>query len=389
MPVTKARGRLGDRGRRPGARASRCRPGPASPTCGTRGQKTQRPKSTRAAGSTSSAKVAATTTPIAQARPRPRVVGTTESSRVSRPSTTVVALESTASAVRRTATRHRLVARLVRLELVAVAGDQEQGVVGAGAEDEHATGCRRSTRPRRRRRRPGLGGEDGGEPVGDADDGERDQPEHRAAVGDDQQQRDHAGGGEQQVGVGAVEDRGQVGLDGGRAGDLAVDAVGGVVASCVAQLGDLVGVVGGRGRTRRARRRWRAVPSSATTGPVGALAAPTRPRVSSPAACSAIAAPASSVELAPRAVHEHDRRPGPRLGELLAQLGAQRAVGALGQGVQAVGLALALAERRSAASARRRGTRATSHAVRRPAIDAGGCGWLVDGHGGSLRIEIG
>ena len=47
---------------------------------------------------------AATTTPIAQASPSPRVVGIRESSRVSRPSTTVAALASTASAVRRTAT---------------------------------------------------------------------------------------------------------------------------------------------------------------------------------------------------------------------------------------------------------------------------------------------
>ena len=40
------------------------------------------------------------TMPTAQATPRPRVVGIAESSRVSRPSTTVVALERTASVVR-------------------------------------------------------------------------------------------------------------------------------------------------------------------------------------------------------------------------------------------------------------------------------------------------
>ena len=74
-----------------------------SPTCGTRGQNTQRPNSTSAGGSTTSAKVAATTIPTAQARPRPRVVGMSDSSRVSRPRTTVVALARMASEVRRSA----------------------------------------------------------------------------------------------------------------------------------------------------------------------------------------------------------------------------------------------------------------------------------------------
>ncbi len=77
---------------------------PVSPTWGTFGQKIQRPKTTRAAGSTTRAKKAATMTPTAQASPRPRVAGKSESSRVSRPSTTVVALDRTASAVRVSAT---------------------------------------------------------------------------------------------------------------------------------------------------------------------------------------------------------------------------------------------------------------------------------------------
>ena len=74
-----------------------------SPTCGTFGQKIQRPKSTSVKGSTKSAAKAATTTPTAQARPRPRVLGNSESSRVSRPRTTVVELATTGSTVRRTA----------------------------------------------------------------------------------------------------------------------------------------------------------------------------------------------------------------------------------------------------------------------------------------------
>ena len=58
-------------------------PGSSRPTCGTRGQKIQRPNSTSSAGSTTSTKNAATTTPTAQARPSPRVVGRPRSSRVS------------------------------------------------------------------------------------------------------------------------------------------------------------------------------------------------------------------------------------------------------------------------------------------------------------------
>ncbi len=96
------------RGRRATALPTRCQiewesTSTVSPTRGTRGQKTHRPNSTSAAGSTTSAKVAATTTPTAHATPRPRVVGIADSRSVRRPSTTVVALDSTASVVRASA----------------------------------------------------------------------------------------------------------------------------------------------------------------------------------------------------------------------------------------------------------------------------------------------
>ena len=77
-------------------------------------------------------------------------------------------------------------------------------------------------------------------PVGDADDGERDQPQQRAAVGDDQEQRDHGGRREQQPEVGTVEDLTDVGLDTGGSGDLHLDPVGRVVAQLRAQVLDLV-----------------------------------------------------------------------------------------------------------------------------------------------------
>ena len=77
----------------------------SEPIRGTFGQNTQRPNNTSVAGSATSAKVAATTIPTAQAMPRPRVVGNTDSTRLSTPSTTVVALARTACDVRRNATR--------------------------------------------------------------------------------------------------------------------------------------------------------------------------------------------------------------------------------------------------------------------------------------------
>ncbi len=77
----------------------------SEPRRGTFGQNTQRPKSTRVAGRATSANTAATTMPTAQAIPRPRVVGISDKVRHSTPRTTVVALASTASAVRRRASR--------------------------------------------------------------------------------------------------------------------------------------------------------------------------------------------------------------------------------------------------------------------------------------------
>ena len=75
------------------------------PSRGTRGQKTHRPQSTRTQGSTSRTAVAATTMPTAQARPSARVVGKTDSNRVSRPTITVVELASTALLVAASARR--------------------------------------------------------------------------------------------------------------------------------------------------------------------------------------------------------------------------------------------------------------------------------------------
>ncbi len=77
---------------------------PSTATRGMRGQKIQRPKQTMAAGSATITNVAATTTPIAQASPSPRVAGKADSTIESRPTNTVAALLVTVSAVRRHAT---------------------------------------------------------------------------------------------------------------------------------------------------------------------------------------------------------------------------------------------------------------------------------------------
>ena len=121
---------------------------------------------------------------------------------------------------------HRLATVLVAAQLLAVAGDEQQRVVGACSEHEDGRDAGGGAVDRQ------LG------PVGDRlhdlrghavtepDDGEGDEPEQRAAVGDDEQQGHDGGGDEQEPDVGALEDGTEVGLDCRRAGHLGVDPVG-------------------------------------------------------------------------------------------------------------------------------------------------------------------
>ena len=87
-------------------------------------------------------------------------------------------------------------------ELLAVAGDEEEGVVRAGPEDEHADDAgvelQIETVADRRGHAPG-------EPVGGADDDERQQPEDGRAVGDDEEERDDGDRDDEQGEVRAVE----------------------------------------------------------------------------------------------------------------------------------------------------------------------------------------
>ena len=105
-------------------------------------------------------------------------------------------------------------------QLVAVARDEKQGIVGSCAEDEDRKDADRRLVPRDINRGERAGGQDAGQLVGHADNGERDEPQYGAAVGDHQQDGDDRGGGEQKTHIRPVEDGGEIGLDGCGAGDL-------------------------------------------------------------------------------------------------------------------------------------------------------------------------
>ena len=139
---------------------------------------------------------------------------------------------------------HRGVPVVDASQLVAVAGDQQQGVVRAGAEHQHRQDADRRLVPGHAEEVEDLGGQHGGGPVGQADHDERDDPQHRAAVGQDQQDRHHERGRAEQPEVGALEDRGQVGLDRRRPGDLGRDAVRDVGVQGLAQVADGLGDLG-------------------------------------------------------------------------------------------------------------------------------------------------
>jgi hypothetical protein len=81
------------------------RAGFSVPTRGTNGQNSQRPNSTRAAGSTHTAKTRAVVTPSAPAMPSVRLLVRSAAVKVSRPSVTVPALATMAGAAERSARR--------------------------------------------------------------------------------------------------------------------------------------------------------------------------------------------------------------------------------------------------------------------------------------------
>ncbi len=122
---------------------------------------------------------------------------------------------------------HRLVAVGRVVQLLAVAGDQQQRVVGAGAEDEDRHDRARLAVDRH----PQLGdavADRAREGLGEEHRGERDEEEHRRAVDDDQEEDHQADRGQQQGAVDPFEDFDRVGREPGAAGDLDFEAAAGV-----------------------------------------------------------------------------------------------------------------------------------------------------------------
>ena len=195
------------------------------PNRGTYGQKSPRPNRSSAAGRTNKAKIIATTMPTAHASPRARLPASSANSSVDRARATVEPLAMIAGPAPRSARRHRVASALVQAQFVSIARDEQEGVVGPGAEDEH----RQDAGDRRIQRNADRGrdktGHDAGERVGDSDDDERDEPQPRAPVGDQQQDRHDDHRGQQQREVRAREDRGDIDLEALRAGQVDAHSV--------------------------------------------------------------------------------------------------------------------------------------------------------------------
>ena len=120
---------------------------------------------------------------------------------------------------------HRLVAVVVAPQLFSVARDEQQGVVGPGADhqdaqDRLALGVHGQA---------GVLGEEvdqpGGDEVGHDRAADREQPQVGAAVGEEQQHDDHEQGDQDEVGVDALERCGRVGGLAAVAGEVDLAAV--------------------------------------------------------------------------------------------------------------------------------------------------------------------
>ena len=141
--------------------------------------------------------------------------------------------------------RHRLVAVLVTTELFPVAGDEQQRVVGAGsdhqdAEDGLALAVDREVGVLRQEV-----DQAGRDEVGRDGTEDREQPQDRAAVGEEQDHDDDGERGEDQVGVDALEGLGGVGGLAAVAGEVDLSAVErGDLTDLVSGVGDVVPAVG-------------------------------------------------------------------------------------------------------------------------------------------------
>jgi len=126
---------------------------------------------------------------------------------------------------------HRLVLVDRAVQLLAVAGDKQQGVVGSGAEDQHRHDRARLAVDRHAQLRDPVA-DRARERLGKYHRRQRNEEEHRRAVDDDQQEDHQAERGQQQRAVDAFEDFDCVGREAGPAGDLHLEAA--------ARVGDFV-----------------------------------------------------------------------------------------------------------------------------------------------------
>jgi hypothetical protein len=110
-------------------------------------------------------------------------------------------------------------------EFLAVAGHQEQSVVGSGTEDEDGDDAGGGPVDGDVECLADLGDQQRCDAVSDTDDDQRDEPEHRRAVGDDEQYRDDQGRGRQESEVGALERGSGVSGEPRAAGELGADAL--------------------------------------------------------------------------------------------------------------------------------------------------------------------
>ena len=147
----------------------------------------------------------------------------------------------------------RLVLVVVAAQLLPVSGDEQQRVVRAGAEHEHREDAAGLPVDRHARL-----GEQVAEPargdLGEQHREERDRPEDRRAVDEDQQDQHEPARGEQQLAVDVAEDVDRVRAVAGRAGHLHLDAVAAQLVRLVPDVGDGVEervAVVGRGLDRR------------------------------------------------------------------------------------------------------------------------------------------
>ena len=143
------------------------------------------------------------------------------------PTATVAALAMIAGLARRRP-GHRLVPVLVPAQLLPIAGHDEQRIVRAGTEHEH----QQDARGLRVDGDACVLGQQVHDGLGDGERHERgdhrEQPHHRAAIGQQQDHDDHGHRRIEQGGVNSVEGFGEVRRDTSRSGDVRRQPVGGI-----------------------------------------------------------------------------------------------------------------------------------------------------------------